>query len=1455
MEERCMFNCSKDESLITSGVQRIKNIISASKRRGDTIHIDLERQIDSNPNLTVQCHKSCVSTYTSSHHISRMDAEQQNFLDDESNQPPCKRRSTMPSFIFKKHCLFCGDECVPCDPKHPDRWRVVYQCRTVQQSPSNTVKEAILRTCTERGDKQAEEVRIRVQSAVSDLHAADAQYHDDCQKRFMSRRNIDFIKRKKIDKSNTIDEPNFNNVIDFMNDNSRRMFSSVELYEVFVSTRNETLSPSSLSRRQLITKILEHYQDEILVLNIVGCANVLCFRDCLPKFIHLQKPDDEEESIVDIVCKKVMSEVLNVNKCKDYDMNQFTLARAISDTSPTLLSLMEKLVSNGKTSKPSLSLAQSIQYNITKQSNQTTLGLALKLHHRFGSKEVVSLLHDYGFTVTYDEVLRCRTSIAKLVGETDFTERDAMTKNTPICAWFDNYDLNIYTPNGTRETHAMAVEFMQRESEPSNDDEVRKVIIPRISKKVMKNLKLSDLIAVKMERYNGEKKPIPPNIVAREGLALKLVERKWKSITTAIASDVKWLVETITNDKAVIPTSEWSGYMTALARDECSPGMPTRYVFGPLIDQTPSHPDTVLTTMMYAEKFLELHEMKYLHLVADMQLYQVAIKIKWSDPERWHKLILRPGGMHLLMSFIGCVGTLMKGSGLEDIVKAAYRGVNNMLNGKSWPKAVRGLRMVVVALLKEYVSDGNLTPESIATKLEEARLKPTGRLWVDCLIIPVVLIHLFIRSEKEGDWLLHLHALKHMIKYFFAAGHWHYARYALWYLMEMNSSLPTDAAAMFLDGQHVCRHKKGSWNSVFSDQFGEQTYIRYGKAKGGLVGMTLSADQVAGWTLSYHMCHMISQSMEEMFSENDGPESHCFIKHKEEGSRRMQLDGNDRKKITEEIERHIHPLKSDSDRLVNVVNGHLAPDTVNVQNAVEIGELMAVKFQQKLPGGFYDPIKKSVITLEVLQKGVKLGDRTLYDMEKLYARMLVVSQQRHINLEDLLSFELAPFPFSLFDEFGEMRSGNKAALVPKLAVYMSEVFHPDVELVDGNAMLYHVQWRKSVTVEQFVKTYETSVKCSHEVYVIFDHYKTASIKSHERDRRCGGRAGQELKMTLNMLLPTRDVVMKNTGNKKELIRLLCSRSVQKDLHMLGEDTCLFDHEEADVNLVSYTLHLIRNDNKKAVQVRSDDTDVLVLLMYFYWKCKPSAQITMKKFDGTVIDVNASAEKLGDKCFQLLPLHAATGCDTVSYPYGKGKVAALNLLLKHDMDFLDSIGNASVKDDELVQTGQHLFSLLYGMKDPHSMNYIRHKLFTTKINTSSRLRSLPPTDDAFVQHIKRAHLQARIWKCAETKDPQEDITKYGWIVRDGKPCPSPGITTAGPREVMEVVACSCATEKPCAFQKCSCKSVYLSCTSFCKCFTDGKVCQNEYTVKEYESDIGNDVNECSSSDEDSDVEYE
>ena len=58
----------------------------------------------------------------------------------------------------------------------------------------------------------------------------------------------------------------------------------------------------------------------------------------------------------------------------------------------------------------------------------------------------------------------------------------------------------------------------------------------------------------------------------------------------------------------------------------------TNFIFGPLIDSPPSHLDTILTTLMHIEQFLQQNGTMLIHPSADMQMNQTVMPIKWSFP-------------------------------------------------------------------------------------------------------------------------------------------------------------------------------------------------------------------------------------------------------------------------------------------------------------------------------------------------------------------------------------------------------------------------------------------------------------------------------------------------------------------------------------------------------------------------------------------------------------------------------------------------------------------------------------------------------------------------------------------------------------------------------------------------------------------------------------------------------
>src|SRR6476469_193079 len=182
---------------------------------------------------------------------------------------------------------------------------------------------------------------------------------------------------------------------------------------------------------------------------------------------------------------------------------------------------------------------------------------------------------------------------------------------------------------------------------------------------------------------------------------------------------------------------------------------------------------------------------------------------------------------------------------------------------------------------------------------------------------------------------------------------------------------------------------------------------------------------------------------------------------------------------------------------------------------------------------------------------------------------------------------------------------------------------------------------------------------------------------------------------------------------------------------------------------------------------------------------------MRKSDNRVIDINATAEKLGHKSLQLLAAHALTGCDTASYLFGKGKTSAVAAMLKHEVG-LEELGEHETNIHDVLTAGRKFINVLYKERIPYtSMNRLRHAIFVSTKNTP-KIKTLPPTEPALDEHIKRAHLQTMLWKAADqVQPPHVNISECGWVVIEEVPTPRTGVSQCAPPELMKVVACGCS----------------------------------------------------------------
>ena len=285
-----------------------------------------------------------------------------------------------------------------------------------------------------------------------------------------------------------------------------------------------------------------------------------------------------------------------------------------------------------------------------------------------------------------------------------------------------------------------------------------------------------------------------------------------------------------------------------------------------------------------------------------------------------------------------------------------------MMTGQNFPMNIRGLRFAVMELLKGLIDDV-YSYEDLEKRMEYLAQKcMIAEHWINNLIRPVFLMMLFVRTEREGEFPLHLYACCQMIIYFFAAGHVNHARYGLCYLLSM-LRLPPIILDQFLKGEHVLRHTEGIWNSIWSDMMIETSYMKFGKGLNGIIGKTTKPRTLQIWAKSQHSCSEVLQSLDSI------RETHeiRMTTHKEEKDGRMKADLIAKVKLLNFLETCLHALNCSNHPksiFCNIYTGQLSGIKVNFNKSDETGTKQMFSFQRSLPDDFRSTLKKEVVTMK-----------------------------------------------------------------------------------------------------------------------------------------------------------------------------------------------------------------------------------------------------------------------------------------------------------------------------------------------------------------------------------------------------------------------------------------------------------------------------------------------------------
>ena len=106
-----------------------------------------------------------------------------------------------------------------------------------------------------------------------------------------------------------------------------------------------------------------------------------------------------------------------------------------------------------------------------------------------------------------------------------------------------------------------------------------------------------------------------------------------------------------------------------------------------MIDLDPSDPSCIYTTMKFVSSQARRHDATPI-LTFDQHLSWKALTIIQSQPDDsdLKGMVLRLGGFHMQMSFLGSIGHLMAGSGLQERIEVVFTG-----------NAVRHMNIILVA--------------------------------------------------------------------------------------------------------------------------------------------------------------------------------------------------------------------------------------------------------------------------------------------------------------------------------------------------------------------------------------------------------------------------------------------------------------------------------------------------------------------------------------------------------------------------------------------------------------------------------------------------------------------------------------------------------------------------------------------------------------------------------------
>ena len=807
-----------------------------------------------------------------------------------------------------------------------------------------------------------------------------------------------------------------------------------------------------------------------------------------------------------------------------------------------------------------------------------------------------------------------------------------------------------------------------------------------------------------------------------------------------------------------------------------------------------------------------------------------------------------------------------------------------------------GIRKEVASAHSQMITNlDSLDLESLVESFDASNAQNPMYKWARMYMRQVSTFLQFLRSTRQQDWHLHLASLEQLCISFFAFNRLDYAMHIPEYLARMYDLEQSNPQVWhyFEMGGFTVSSSQVPFTSIGVDHAQEHVN-KVHKGDGGISGITTNPETLLRYCLSGPELIRLAQETEEML----GITAPMKKVHHDMCDTKVQRQEKNIKKLKDVISNN-NPFKKPNNQagtesnLIHVTNNMIIPEKVteNILDTENRGRMAYLKFVQERisgSGNLWDKMNKvKVLGWNEAGKPIKtkIGSEQviLRQSSSLLARLLVITRSsRDIDLKEVIgTYELTSVNNMLMNADGTLHPcTDKSQLLHELLaqVNVDDDYTSDnndenafnfenVSLVlDGMVIVNElVVFRSAIkTCEDLAKYFVQAIDNKSRKYestcLVFDNYKVQfSMKEQTRKRRTGGKASIVTAYKVDDSTPIHDFTgFLSSTHTKDLLTLYLSQKLMSHSSskvMVVNRTGVYSNscdatmniestqEEVDTLIILFAAEIHRTG--KTVHIYSSDTDILVLALSNLEHIGLETTMIM----GTGVNrkwvpLQPIYHALGhSRVTALNGLHALSGCDTTGRLFGKSKSSWWKTFINVPEQVLTSLSNLGIGDQptEQVLSGCELFicRLFNSKTDTFSdAKQLRWHHFRN-LKPNQGVEKLPPTQGAMHEHIKRAHLQCKIWRQTLIPDPTiPDPIVLGWY-RGTSDNLLPLLTKLpiAPDSLLQLVKCTCTTSR--CLRRCSCREHDIPCTELCGCHGETDRCKNIPVVVEDSSDSDQD----------------